>query len=161
MGWFIQDSTVGIVTWAGTLLTIMGLLFTFFAAQAARKASENAESAARKAVDLLEGKLNIANVAFSYSQVGVVMALVNDGSLRAAQIIFHALHRTVEEALHLLRLRPELAGQLAVTRRNLAKVETQLVLGIASDPRYDAATASNALKSIARFLVMRENELKF
>jgi hypothetical protein len=126
MGWFSQNSTLAGLTWVGTILTLIGIIFTFFQAAGAKKSAKAAEDAANSALNMLQGSINVANVAYAYSQLELLKDLVNTENYSASRIIFNPLRRSIVEICHLLKGNPGLQGQISVTYRNLSKIQTQL-----------------------------------
>lgn len=93
MGWLLTNDTVGIVTWVGTIVAVIGLPATSRQARSARIAAR-ASGAAAKA---LEDRLSLANLSFAYSQIESIRTLVASGELKAAQVMVGSVKRTVIE----------------------------------------------------------------
>jgi hypothetical protein len=100
MGWgfLLQDSTVGVVTWVGTILTVAGLIYTIWVANGARIAAE-------RAVYLIQSQESLANVAFSYAQITLVKNLIFHENVAGAGVVFNS---TGSPAPVSSRIRPSL-----------------------------------------------------
>jgi hypothetical protein len=139
------------------LSALWGLPVTFYQAWSARRAAAAAEQAVRQ----LEGKLNLANLGYAYSQLDNIRTLIASGNLAAAQLLLGPVKRTIIEACHLLSSTAELTDRVAIARKSLRVVEHQLNLAVGMSERYNASTLSRAIMGLSDFLVEMETVLKF
>jgi hypothetical protein len=157
VSWLVANDTVAIVTWIGCLAAVVGLPATFKQAQSARKAANAAEDA----VKALEDRLNLANLAFAYSQIESIRVMVVGGNSAAAQMLFGPVKRTIIEACQLLSSRTEISAKVEVARKSLRTVERQLGLAAGASDGYRASALTKALAGLSDFLAETETDLKF
>jgi hypothetical protein len=155
--WLLANETVAVVTWLGSIVAVVGLPATFQQALLARRSANAAEIA----VTELEGRLNLANVSYSYSQLDGIRSLVASGNMAAAQMLLGPVKRTIIELLQLLSSRTEFAAKVQIARRSLKAVEYQLGLAVGDPDRYRARALARALGGLSDFLAEAEPDLKF
>ena len=160
MQWFLGPSITGLVTWAGTILSLGGLLLTYLQVVRARDAAAAAEVAAKAAERAVRGKFQLANAAYSFSQLDSIKGLVLAGYLTQAQLMFSPVKRTVTEACSPGSTRAFLDRQIEQARTNLRIIDHQLDLGIGGDEDYNRNMLMSALRGVSDFLIERENDLK-
>lgn len=116
------------MTWVGGIVAVVGLPATFKQAQLARKSANSAEAAVRE----LEGRLNLANVSYSYSQLDGIRSLVAIGNVAAAQMILGPVKRTIMEVFQLLSSQTEFIAKIypnsAEIRKNLLPTAAGAIL---------------------------------
>jgi hypothetical protein len=95
--WLLSNETVAVVTWVGSIVAVVGLPATFKQALLARRSANAAEIAVRE----LEGRLNLANVSYSYSQLDGIRSLVAIDNMAAAQMLLGPVKRTIIELFQL------------------------------------------------------------
>lgn len=96
---FLLDATAtGLVTWIGTLLTLIGLFITFQQAQKSRKAAE----AARDAIGKLEDRVMASNLSDAHTQMAVLKEMVASSRFEHANIVLSLTDRMIVQAVHLL-----------------------------------------------------------
>lgn len=156
-GVVLDDKTVAVVTWLGTLGGGLGLYYTFIQAKSAREAAHEA----RDAVAALEGRVSIGSLAYAYSQIDMVKDLVHSGELRSAHTMFNPVKRAVLEICGGIALGHPLFSEVAVIRRNIKLVESQLGRGLTDRDTMSVSKLSSALSGIATFIIEREQELKY
>jgi hypothetical protein len=156
-GWLLANETVAVVTWVGSIVAVVGLPATFKQGLSARRAADAASIAVRD----LEGRLNLANLSYSYSQLDGIRSLVASGNMPAAQVLLGPVKRTIVELFQLLSPQAEFAAKVEIARKSLKAMEYQLGLAVGSTNRYKASALARAISGLSDFLAEAETALKF
>lgn len=151
-GLLLSDSTVGLVTWTGTILTVGGLIYTITLAKGAKAAAE-------QAVTLIRGRDSLANVAFCYGQIALVKTLVQSNNISHAMMVFFSLKREIMGIISFLKDREDLDDETKIMKQNLTAIE-RLFDAQTAGRRINIAKLMDALTGIGNFLVEREQEIK-
>jgi len=151
-GILLADSAIGVVTWAGTILTVAGLVYTILLAKGARAAAE-------QAVRLIKGQDSLANVAFCYGQIALVKTLVQTDNISQAMMVFFSLKRDIFGILSFLKDRDDLDDETEIMKQNLKAIE-RLFDSQTAGRRLRVDKMLEALTEIGNFLVEREQEIK-
>lgn len=151
-GFLLADSTIGVVTWAGTVLTVGGLVYTIFLAKSAKTAAE-------QTVALIRGRDSLASVAFCYGQVTMVKTLVQTNNISHAMMVFFSLKREIFGVLSFLKDRDDLDDATKIMMQNLTAID-RLFDGQTAGRKVNMVKMMEALTGIGDFLVEREQEIK-
>jgi len=95
----LSERVTGLVTWIGTILTLIGLYVTYQQAKNAAKAAD----AARDAVGKLEHRVAASNVAYTNGQISTIGDLVANNDFMTAKTAFGLTKRALRQTCHLLK----------------------------------------------------------
>jgi hypothetical protein len=142
---FLLDSTAtGLVTWVGTILTIIGLWITFREARKSREAAQ----AARESVGKLEHRIAAANVTHASAQISIVNDLIANSEFATAKILFSLTKRSLIHTCRILEKLDKDDPLIEQIKKNMRAIETQL----------DRATGSTHKQSILDKAINGMNE---
>lgn len=158
--WWIGAGPAGAATWVGTILSAIGLLITIYgfltAIKEARGAKEQA-SAAVIAVSRLKSSLGTSSLAYTHSQVGMLIQFVADQHFNPAHVLLATVRR---EMLHHASDVQASENSVADLKRRLKTVSTHIGYAQADPGKFNAGTLRNALTSIQQTIVDWENDLR-
>jgi hypothetical protein len=151
--WFLSNATVGVVTWLGTTLTVIGLALTFWQAWRARQAAESAESK----VSRLRIRIDAANTAYSSAELNTFLHMVHSGDFALAQAFFSPLKRSLR-----LQARSDStrADDSEALNRAIGAIDGQLEKAVAQTDQYNPARLRRAVDGILDTVSRWEAELR-
>jgi hypothetical protein len=158
--WWIGAGPAGAATWAGTILSAIGLLITivgFLATIKVAKAAKQEARAAVTAVERLKSSLGISSLAYAYSQVGMLVQFVADQHFNPAHVLLATVRR---EMLHHASDIEASENTVADLKRRLKTVSTHIGYAQTDVGKFNAGTLRNALTSIQQTIVDWEIDLR-
>ncbi|RYH00227.1 MAG: hypothetical protein EON58_00940 [Alphaproteobacteria bacterium] len=158
--WWIEAGPAGAATWAGTTLSAIGLIITivgFLAAIREAKAGREQATAAVIAVGRLKSSLGTSSLAYTHSQVGMLVQFVADQHFNPAHVLLATIQR---EMLHHAGDIQASENSVADLKRRLKTVSTHIGYAQADPGKFNAGTLRNALTSIQQTIVDWENDLR-
>jgi len=162
--WLLSDPVVAGLAWVGTILTLIGLLFTYLQARSAKKSAEAASTAAQaaaQAVRKLQGRLNISNLAYANAQLDAVKLLIGQGSFGVAATLLGPIKRVLSQSYHLLLQTSGAEANVGQLKRTIGTIEIQLEYAAANSPNYKPLKIRAALRGLSEYLSAHENQLTF
>ena len=157
MSFLFEGWITGAVTWVGTILTLLGLYFTWRQAGGARKAAE----AAADAVNTLEHRITLTNVTYANVQIDVVMAYMKSNDFQVADVVFASAKRTLIQICHLLSRTTGEKDTIAFIKRNISTIETQIDLAVEQPSDYKPTILNKAANGLSESLTEIERKLTF
>ncbi|MGO6969542.1 hypothetical protein AB9F41_11575 [Rhizobium leguminosarum] len=158
--WWIGTGPAGAATWAGTILSAIGLVITivgFLAAIKEAKAAKQQASAAVTAVGRLKSSLGASSLAYTHSQVGLLVQFVDGCHFHPAHILLSTVQR---EMLHHASDIQATANTVADLKKRLKTVSTHIGHAQAENGKFNAGTLRNALTGVQQTIVDWENALR-
>jgi hypothetical protein len=143
--WYLRSDVVAYVGWAGTALSLVGLVITivgFVKAISAARAAENEATVAVKSVKALKVSLSAASLAYSQSQLGMLLQFVTSGYFAPAQSLLMTLRREI------LRYAGDLQASentLVDLRKRFDMVATQISRALNNTGNYELDKLQKAL----------------
>lgn len=158
--WWIGAGPAGAATWAGTILSAIGLLITivgFSKAIKEARAAKDQATAAATAVARLKSSLGTSSLAYTHSQVGMLVQFVADQHFNPAHVLLATIRR---EMLHYAGDIRASENSVADLKRRLQTVSTHIGYAQENHGKFNAGTLRNALTSIQQTIVDWENDLR-
>lgn len=158
--WWIGTGPAGTATWAGTVLSAIGLVITirgFVVAIKEAKAARQQASAAVTAVHQLKSSLGASSLAYTHSQVGLVIQFVDGSHFHPAHVLLATLQR---ELLHYANDIKASNNAVSDLKKRLKTVSTHIGHAETNNGKFNSGTLRNALTGIQQTIVDWENALR-
>jgi hypothetical protein len=151
----LSEHVTGLVTWIGTILTLIGLYITYQQAKEAAKAAD----AARYAVGKLEHRVVASNVSYANGQISTIGDLVANKDFLTAKTAFALTKRSLIQTCHLLAKLKYDDKHIVLIKRNSKIIDNQLTFAISST--HKESILINAIKGMSETLTELESKLTF
>jgi len=151
----LSERVTGLVTWIGTILTLIGLYVTYQQAKNAAKAAD----AARDAVGKLEHRVAASNVAYTNGQISTIGDLVANNDFMTAKTAFGLTKRALRQTCHLLKKLHYHDETIALIKRNLKTIDVQLTRAINSN--HNESILNKSIEGMSETLTDIESNLTF
>lgn len=151
--WWVSAGPAGAATWAGTILSAIGLAITLIGFFLAIKEARAATIAVRG----LKSSLGTSSLAYTHSQVSILSQFINGGHFYPASVLLATVRRDV---LHYANDAQASVNTIADLKKRLHTVSTHIGHAQAENGRYDAGKVQNALTGVQQTIVDWENALR-
>lgn len=151
--WWVSPDIAGVATWAGTILSAIGLVITlvgFFLAI-------NEAKAATLAVRRLKSSLGTSSIAYTHSQVSMLSQFIYGSHFHPASVLLATIRR---EVLHYASDAQASDNTIADLKNRLQIISTHIVYAQTSNKKYNAGRVQNALTGVQQTIVDWENSLR-
>lgn len=156
----LSSEVTGSVTWIGTILTVVGLCFTFYQAREARKAAIDAATGAteaERAVRRIEHQNTLSDAAHVSSQIELIVHLISSQQYHAIQLLFGTVKRHI---MIMLVRSPPPEDQEELIRKNLNAANRQISNSINEPAKFKPTLLTKSLTGLSGIIVEWEQNLK-
>jgi|GEM_PF-6183451 len=154
----LENRPSAIVTWVGTIVTVLGLVYASVLAAAARDAAVEAKDAAEEAVEEFQSRLSISDISLASSQLDLVFVFSKRKDYQAAMSVLPLTRRLVHRSLIHAQNNGQDLNDIELIKRNFRVIAKQVGAGKQNKTVMKAATIK-AFEGTSEFLSSLEGAL--
>lgn len=158
--WAKGADPVAAATWGGTIISAVGFVITicgFYTAIKEAKAAKQQASAAATAVERLKSSLSSGSLAYTHSQISMLLQFVDGHHHYPAKVLLATIRRETLSHAAVIQASPNTIEDL---KRRMKIVSNQINWAQDKDQRFNAVTLQNALTGVQDTIVGWENTLR-